>query len=302
MNVRPSALIFCIICFGVLISAVLFRWTQESQRQSVSTDNMSANCSDQKSIPSPHRIPQSASQSFVITLPVSPSLWITADRTQSEELRLKPLVDGTVVLIDQPQDILLMRRILLDSEEGDTIRNEAANLLNRSGIAELPNDLQTVLANPAEAARFRSFAMQHLGILWNQVGSPAASPLRAVLLTGLTDRHVAAQREALLALARGKDPAAPVRVEALLADPAASNQHDLCCRIVADLKLMNQLPALRRLLSSGDEVIRIAALDAAARLGDLESLDAVVMAAKDSNPRIASAGKRAQKVLSEVKR
>ena len=236
-----------------------------------------------------------------ITVPVSPNLWIVADRSRSEEDRLKPLVNGTVVLIKEPQDIALIRRILRDPKEGDTIRNEAANLLNRSEVASLADDLIAILAHPAEQARFRSFAAQHIGVLWLQTGAKTETNAYKALLAALDDRHVEVRREALLPLARGHDPLIPALVHRLLTDPKDSNQHDLCCRIVADLGLTDELPVVRSLLSSPDEVIRIAALGAVAKMKDLVSHDVVSLAAKDGNARIAAAGQRALATLSEGK-
>ena len=105
------------------------------------------------------------------------------------------------------------------------------------------------------------------------------------------------RREALLPLARGRHEGVPQRVRTLLADHTAIGMHDLCCRIVADLGLADLLPAIRPLLSSPDEVIRIAALEAVTRMKDSASRDAAALAARDANERIAAAGRRAVAVL-----
>jgi HEAT repeat protein len=231
-----------------------------------------------------------------VTQPVSPELRLVADRSQPEDTRLKPLVDGTVVLVKAPQDVALIRRILRDPAEGDTIRNEAANLLNRSEVPELVSDLQAVLEHPAEQARFRSFAAQHLGVLWRQ-GDGKDEKLRDALRSLLTDRHVEVRREALWPLAQEMDPFALAVAAQSMVDPAATGMHDLCCRIAALCRLTDLTPAIRRLAAEAEEVPRIAAILALAELGDAGSRPLVERAISDANPRIAAAAKRALAVL-----
>ncbi|MFW5882144.1 MAG: hypothetical protein ACOCVS_00770 [Planctomycetota bacterium] len=204
-------------------------------------------------------------------------------------------------MIDQPQDIALIRRILRDPQEGDTIRNETANLLTRSEVPQLADDLIRVLEHPTERARFRSFAMQHLGVLWLQRGAKPDDPIRARLIAGLDDRHVPVRREALLPLTRGQDTIVPARIAAILGPDGDAAQWDLACRLVADLELADHLPAVRALLTEADETIRCAALDAIARMGDTASRAEAERAAQDANPRIAAAGRRALSALTEAK-
>ena len=61
-------------------------------------------------------------------------------------------------LQDKPEPV----RTLLDPQKDDTKRNEVANSLRDSGYKGFTDDLITVLDNPDEKARFRSFAVQHL--------------------------------------------------------------------------------------------------------------------------------------------
>ncbi len=227
-----------------------------------------------------------------VTVPVSPGLRIVADTEQGSMARIRPFVDGTLVCLTKPQDIALVRRILRDPLESDTLRNEAANLLNRSQDDNLTADLIAVLGHPAEEERFRSFAAQHLGMIWLAEGSPKKSPEHNVLLDCLEDRHVEVRREALLPLARGGDPAAAAYVRGCLADPESAPLHDLCIRLVADIGLRDQLPKVRSYLPSSNEVEYLAALDAVARLRDTESVGACERAARHHNPRIAQAGTR----------
>jgi hypothetical protein len=200
------------------------------------------------------------------TQALSPALWPVVDRELPADLRLRPLVDGNLALLDQPQDLLAVRRLLRDVREGDTLRNEAANLLNRSGIAaDLAEDLRAVLAHPAEQERFRSFAAQHLGVLWNQAGS-ASSALRNELRSYLSDAHVAVQREAILALSRGQDAVVLGWVQAVLDDPSRAGVLDLACRIAAEQGFVTLLPRIQTLVASSDPVVQRAARHAVATL------------------------------------
>lgn len=289
---RPA--IICAI-IGLTTCAVVAWWRGSSAD---GTSAMPASTNTSVDRPAAAAVPDPLAGVPQVTKPVSSALQITADRTRDDTARLQALVDGGLPQIDQAQDIALMRRILRDPSEGDTIRNEAANLLGRSEAPDLVADLQAVLAHPAEEERFRSFAMQHLGVHWNQHGSPHGAPDHAALRTGLSDRHVAVRREALLALSRGGDVTVPDHVTRLLADPAAAGEHDLAIRLAADLRMTDLLPTLRTMLV-GDrpETIRIAALDAVARLHDASSRPVLLVAQDDKNPRVAAAGRQALTTL-----
>jgi len=202
----------------------------------------------------------------VVSAPVSDVLRVVADRSQTEDARLQPLVDGNLPLISEAQDIALIRRILRDPSEGDTLRNEAANLLNRSEVGALASDLIRVLDQDGEQARFRSFAAQHLGVLWNQEGSRREGETYGRLLACLNDRHIEVQREAILALARGNEPSIPDRVATIVTDGQPLALVDLACRIAAENNLLGNLPAIRSLKNHQDQVIARAAQDASKRL------------------------------------
>jgi len=235
-----------------------------------------------------------------VDAPVHVKLRAVADLELPAHERLKPLVDGGLPLVSEPQDVALVRRILRDPREGDTIRNEAANLLYRSEVSELADDLKAVLVHPLERERFRSFAAQHLGVIW--LGGGAEDPaLRDDLRRLLTDRHPAVRREALWPLAQGNDPLAVDTAVKLLSDPGAGGMHDLCCRIAALKGLEDLLPRIRELAAEAEEVPRSAALHALAALGGAAEKSLIARAVDDENPRVAAAARAALTALDGAK-
>jgi hypothetical protein len=199
-----------------------------------------------------------------ISVPLGPALRVVADRELPELDRLRPLVDGTLAVVTEPQDLLALRRILRDPAEGDTLRNECANALYRNEAPELAADLGAVLADRRNGARFRSFAAQHLGVLFE--ADPGRAELRAELLACLEDDEVVLRREALWPLCRQGDALALARAEAWLQDPAAVGIHDLCCRIAAEIGRRDWVPRIRSLAANADPVIASAARQALATL------------------------------------
>ncbi len=236
-----------------------------------------------------------------ITTPVSPALRIVADRTQTDEHRLKPLVDGTVTALT-PSDILLLRRILRDASDEDTIRNEAANHLQANQVADLADDCSAVLVQAGERPRFRSFAAQHLGLVWldacKQNAKEKAVALQPRLNALLIDRDVEVRREALLALVRGGDTAGLAEAARLLAsddasDPAVPAMRDLALRIAGETRQVASIPRMRMFLTNPDPIVRTAAIIALGKLGDRESRAAIEAATKDKNLLVAGAAKSA---------
>jgi len=116
---------------------------------------------------------------------------------------------------------------LLDPQKDDTKRNEVANSLRESGYKGLTEDLITVLDNPDEKARFRSFAVQHLYNNYADAGESEKQKIREVLYKSLKDRHVKVRREALLALVRIGDPKGKETAVKWLTDKDKDNVRDL---------------------------------------------------------------------------
>jgi HEAT repeat protein len=232
-------------------------------------------------------------------------LRIVADRTQQDEHRLKPLVDGSVTALT-PSDILLLRRILRDASDEDTIRNEAANHLRANQVVDLADDCSAVLAQAGERPRFRSFAAQHLGIAWldacAQKAAQKAIALQPRLIALLTDRDVEVRREALLALVRGGDAAGLAESARLLAsddasDPVVPAMRDLALRIAGETKQAASIPRVRVFLTHADTTVRAAAILALGKLGDRESRAAIEAATKDKNLMVAGAAKSALEAI-----
>ena len=252
------------------------------------------------------RIPPLALTSLpALTTPVSPSLALTADRSQDSTTRLRPLVDGTVTVLSEPQDILLMRRILCDPSEEEAVRIEAAKLLLRSasesGMADLTGDLTGILDQHGEQARFRAFAAQYLGLIWEAEGYAADTPAHQILVFSLVDQHVPVRRKAVQALVRGGDDRARLAVQFWLTVAEASPFHALGCSLAADHGWRSLLPQIRKLLLADDPVIQVAAVDALRRLGDRSSVDLLRQIAAGDQPRLAAAAQQAvTELTSEV--
>ncbi len=196
--------------------------------------------------------------------PLSFSLRVVADRELPQHKRLKPLVDGSTVVITAPEDLLALRRILRDPTEGDTLRNESANALRINASPDLADDLRAVLADLRNGARFRSFAAQHLGVLFE--ADPSDKTLRQSLRAALEDAAVKVRREALWPLSRQGDPVALALAAAWVRDPDQAALHDLCCRIAALTGCQTWLEPVQVLARADDEVVRRAAHQALAAL------------------------------------
>jgi hypothetical protein len=237
--------------------------------------------------------------------PVSSSLRIVADRSLPDHVRLKPLVDGTVIALDRPADVALMRRILLDSSDEDTVRNEAANRLAAAWTPGLGADLARVLDQAGEGERFRSFAAQHLGLAWQRAqaaGTAEAATLRSRLTACVHDRHYAVRREALLALVRGGDAGGLAEAARLLAaddagDPAVPAMRDLALRIAGETRRVDAREQVRRFLRHADATVRAAALIAAGQLGDAASRPLIAAAVQDADRQVAGAARTALAML-----
>jgi len=218
-----------------------------------------------------------------------------APDTSSPEREVTPDIHD---LQDKPEPV----RTLLDPRKDDTKRNEVANSLRDSGYKGLTDDLITVLSNPNEKARFRSFAVQHLFNNYAGAGESEKRKIREVFYKSLNDRHVEVRREALLALVRIGDPKGKETAVAWVKDPDKDNVRDLAIRCVKLLDLKQYMPTIRQYLYDKNEVIRIAAIVALSQWGDKESRSAFEKAADSKSVRLQRAGKAALKRLDEKKK
>lgn len=220
------------------------------------------------------------------------------------EKRLSPGIRASVPMVSKDVDLASLSKVLMDTGDQDTVRNEVANLLRRSKYAGLTDALLAVLDNPAERPRFRSFAVQHL---WQQVdgaGKEDQDRIRAKLHELLADRHVEVRREALLALVRMRDPVGQTTAVGWLTakDPKAESTRDLAIRCVYDLGLREQMPVIRPFARDSNEVTRIAAIVALSQWGDEESREAFKATADSSSIRLQRAGKAALERLDQQER
>jgi HEAT repeat protein len=212
-------------------------------------------------------------------------------------------VNGTVISLTLA-DVTLLRRVLRDATDDDTIRNEAANHLRAHGAKELADDCSAVLAQAGELPRFRSFAAQHLGIAWLDARSGDAAravTLRMRMVALLSDRDIEVRREALLALARGDDPDGLRTAAAWLTDPspAADSGRDLAIRIAGERLQMEHIPRIRAMGAHELPVIRAAAILALGQLRDEASRPLIAAAVQNRDPQVASAARGALAALDQ---
>lgn len=225
------------------------------------------------------------------------SLFIDRNRPLSE--RVPPDITVRLPEIRSDADFAAALRVLGDVQDDDAARNEAANLLRRSSCPGLTDALLNVLNNPAEKARFRAFAVQHL---WQQTAKAAPDETERItvaLHALLSDRHAAVRREALLALVRLRDPKGQETAIAWLhsPEPAAAAVRDLAIRCVQELDLREQIPVIRKYARDSNEVVRITALVALSQWLDEESRPAFEEAARSPAVRLQRAGNAALKRL-----
>jgi len=155
----------------------------------------------------------------------APQLAKLVDRNAKE--RVTPDITFRIPRIRHKEDVAAVVAVLKDSQDDETVRNEAANLLRRSDYRRLTDDLVAVLGDPEEGPHFRAFCIQHLWSNLPKAGAEEREKIGATLHQALGDRHVSVRREALLALHRMKDEKAKQRAVETLNDPAADDTRDL---------------------------------------------------------------------------
>ena len=190
-------------------------------------------------------------------------------------------------------------KTVLDARGDDTSRHEALEYLHRVKYHRIIDILESVLSNPNEGERFRSFCIQHLWMNLDSGGQSEVARVVLLLHNGLTDKDLPIRREALLALARMGDPLGQETAVKWLLDENASNTRDLAIRCVHDLNMKEHIPTIRKYLYDPDEVIRIAAIVALSQWDDEESRPAFSAAAKSDSIRVQRAGQAALTRLSQ---
>jgi len=235
--------------------------------------------------------------------PVTHSPELAQFVNREAENRVTADISTRLPKVEHPADVKAVVGVLLDTQDDDTVRHEAANLLRRSGYAGLTDDLLKILNNPNEKERFRSFVVQHL---WSQAEKAAPAErvkITDVLHVSLADRHTAVRREALLALVRMKDPQGFETALKWLDDPSPEMDalRDLCVRVVREQNLREHLPRVRQLLRSPNDDVKRQAMVTVGDWGDQGSRPALEEAAKSDKPLVKSAATAALKHLDAAK-
>ncbi len=224
-------------------------------------------------------------------------LAVFVDR-QASTARLPPDLMQRLPVTCSAEELAAIEGVLLDGQDDDSVRNEAANLLRRQHDSSLNLLLLRILDRTAERPRFRSFAAQHLGV--SLMEDPANDVIARRLTLTLRDADRSVRREGLFALAQIRDASAIQAVRNALTDPSWSIDRDLCIRLAAELDLRDQVGVIREELRAPAPAVRISALRALAAWRDLASSDAFRQAAESSNPEIRAAGQYAQLCLQNL--
>jgi HEAT repeat protein len=224
------------------------------------------------------------------------------NRQASLAERLPPDLSAKLQKVSSPVDFAALTAVLRDSSDDDAVRNEVANLLARSHYTSLPDILIAVLENPSESARFRSFAVQHLGGLDLPGDDASRARTNAKIHECLQDRDVEVRREAVLALVRRHDPAGIETAIQWLDSTARGKDdvRDLAVRCLFDSNRREFLPKFRTLANDPAEPVRIAAIVALSSWGDQESRPAFEACASSNSVRLQLAGKAALQRLNNV--
>ena len=208
--------------------------------------------------------------------------------------------------ITDPTDIAWVLYVLRDHTDLDAVRNEAANLLHRSQVTGLEDHLLAVLASPHEKPRFLSYAVQHLGNLLqdfraNNTDDTIAREraVAAGVVKALQSPHVMVRSEALLILARERDPQAAQIIRSQLANPATDYPRELLINCAKDAELRDLIATIRPLAYAENPVVRIAAIQALAQWRDEASRPAFEEASRSTVARLQRAGTLALSLMDQ---
>ena len=229
----------------------------------------------------------------------APTAYLLAEKdppTQADPELTKRLID--TLSVDNPAETVA---ILLDIKKDATSRNEAANLLRRSGYGGLTDDLIKSLGSPEEGPLWRDYCIQHL---WTNAKS--ASDVEQVKIMGalrgaITDRHTRVRREAVLALCRLHEPMGQGTAIKWLTAQEGEGARDVAIRCMEDLNLRDQAPAIRKLATDPDESTAVQAIGTLGRWKDEASRPLFEEALKSHNQRVQKAARAALRHLVEAK-
>lgn len=230
-----------------------------------------------------------------ITASFSPALANFLDSTAKN--RVTSDISERIPMVTDPDQVAAVVEMLRDATEDDTVRNEAMNLLRRSGYARLSECLLEVLDQPGEQARFRSFLVQHLGHELETVIESKRASITSRLRNALDDTQIPVRREALMALCEVGDPMAMRMVDGGLIDPHCGDMRDLIIRLQLERDRRESIPAIRALANDPDEATRIAAIHALGSWRDEASRAVLEAAAKMNHERTSRAAILALRTL-----
>jgi hypothetical protein len=248
----------------------------------------------------PSNLPPLVEATQSLPLTIDPRVARVVDPATPAQERLSTMIELADIPheVRHPEDTDALLGVLRNPLESDVLRNELCNFFERSDSPALAPLLLQILRTPGESERFRAFCIQHLSIL---ASKPESQSLRAEInrtFAGLlNDSQESVRREAMLALVRGRDPAASRAVAAALENPADPAMHDLAIRCCRDLGMTQHIQAVRAFLHSTDEEARISAIVTLSQWRDAASSNAFESAAASSNPRLRQAGQTAIRTL-----
>ena len=231
--------------------------------------------------------------------PAAPTSYLIAEKdplTQADPDLTRRLID--TLKIDNPAETVA---ILLDIKKDATTRNEAANLLRRSGFSGLTDGLIKSLADPSEGPLWRSFCIQHLWMNTEGASDEERTRITEVLSRSIADRHTRVRRESLLALCRLHEPQGQETAIKWLTAKEGEGARDLTIRCIEDLNLRDQAPAVRKLISDPDESTSVQAIGTLGRWSDEASRPLFEEALKSKSQRIQNAAKAALRRLDGAK-
>ena len=206
-----------------------------------------------------------------------PTAFQVTEQTPTSEVTLAEKNEDPQELQDIDQESGGEESISLSSDEGkalidaslsDTKRHRVAEKMRKTENPELLPALISVLNNPQEEERFRSWAVQHLYSLYSVTSTQNKNIITDALMAGLDDRHIAVRREALFSLHRLNNPAAVQPAETALSDP---DMADIAIRIMRRSNQRQHLPIIREIAATGSVENQIAAIVTLAEWGDVES-------------------------------
>lgn len=317
MQVRSVVFLTSVVTL-IILGVALTLTLGSSTSAKTHTPPHAAGMSDTKDLASKHNKEKSESQ----RPPSTPETSATQLRPSvtTENPTLRTFVDtaasprfgsdfhSLVPTISDPNDIAWVIFVLRDHADLDAVRNEAANLLRRSYVPDVDRLLLDILASPLEKARFQSYAVQHLGDMAREFREGTkpedmnrARAIHSALVNALKSPHFMVRSEALMALARERDPRAAEIIRKGLADPDWTEGQDLLIRCAKEAGLTDLAPTIRPLAYSTNDVVRIAAVNVLAEWRDEASRPAFEEASRSTVPRLQRAGALALSLMDQPK-